>query len=225
MKVTFEYSEDIANRIKTFYFKPEKPVHYLAGQFTEIYLPHNNTDNRGDKRWFTLSSSPTDPLLSITTKFTDKPSSFKQTLLNLVPGTNLNLADPMGDFVLPIDQSIRLLFVAGGIGVTPFHSMIKYLHETAEKRDIALLYSVSSPEETAFQETFASYDMLVTYLTGAGPGSENTLTSERILAAATGKRRIYISGPEPMVESLIKELMQKGIPSDRLVGDYFPGYT
>src|SRR5690349_12906121 len=123
MNVIFDHAEDTADHIKTFWFKPEKPVKYTAGQFTEIYLPHDNADNRGQRRWFTVSSSPTDPMVSITTKFaTEHGSTFKQTLAALKPGTPLKLADPMGDFVLPKDPSIPLIFVAGGIGVTPMHS-------------------------------------------------------------------------------------------------------
>ena len=229
MKVTFKYSEDSAEHIKTFYFEPEQPVKYLAGQFTELRLPHDNPDDRGDKRWFTLSSSPTDKLLTITTKFADKSSSFKSALLMLKPGTVLDFADAMGDFVLPKDASIPLLFVAGGMGITPFHSIIKYLTDQKEQRDIRLLYSVSSPGEVAFRELFDAYDGPVTYLTNA-PNDDwhdevGKLSPERILQEASAKeRRIYISGPEPMVESFIDDLYKLGIPMDQLIGDYFPGY-
>src|SRR5687767_16013481 len=110
MNVTFDHIEDIAANIKTFWFKPERPVRYTAGQFTEIYLPHPNADERGQKHWFTVSSSPTDPMVSITTKFAlDRSSTFKQTLRALEPGTKLHLADPMGDFVLPKDKNIPLV--------------------------------------------------------------------------------------------------------------------
>src|SRR5690348_14324223 len=144
MNVVFDHSEPTAANIRTFWFKPERPVQYTAGQFTELYLPHDNADNRGQRRWFTVSSSPTDAMLSITTKYAgDQSSTFKKTLFSLKDGTPLKLADPMGDFVLPKDKTIPLVFVAGGIGVTPMHSMIKYLNDTHEKRTIHLIYAVT----------------------------------------------------------------------------------
>src|SRR6185369_15796787 len=103
----------------SFWFRPERPVDYIAGQFTEIYLPHSGADSRGERRWFTLSSSPTDALVSITTQFIPtEGSTFKKELFGLRPGAALKLADPMGDFVLPKDPSIPLLFIAGGLGIT-----------------------------------------------------------------------------------------------------------
>jgi ferredoxin-NADP reductase len=84
MKITLDYTENIAKNIQTFWFKPDKPVRYVAGQFIELTLPHDNPDKRGIKRWFTLSSSPTEPLISITTKHAENiVSSFKQNLFNL----------------------------------------------------------------------------------------------------------------------------------------------
>lgn len=60
MQVVFDHSKDEAANITTFFFRPEKPVQYTAGQFIELTIPHENPDDRGQKRWFTLSSSPTD---------------------------------------------------------------------------------------------------------------------------------------------------------------------
>jgi glycine betaine catabolism B len=231
MNVTFDHSEDTADHIKTFWFKPEKPVQYTAGQFTEIYLHHDNADNRGQRRWFTLSSSPTDPMVSITTKFTlEHGSSFKQTLAALEPGTSLKLADPMGDFVLPKDKAIPLVFIAGGIGVTPMHSMIKYLFDTKEHRDIHLIYAVTHKEELAFEPLFKQYGLTFTSIIKEPPigykGEAGSLDANRILQLAPddGKKLYYLSGPEPMVEAFTKDLEDKGIHKRRLITDYFPGY-
>jgi len=232
MNVTFDHSEDTAESIKTFWFKPEKPVKYTAGQFTEIYLPHENADNRGQRRWFTVSSSPTDGMVSITTKFAhDHGSTFKQALRNLQPGTPLKLADPMGDFVLPKDPSIPLVFVAGGIGVTPLHSMVKYLIDTKEHRDIHLIYAVTHIMELAFEPMFKDYGAKLTIVVKDAPvsykGETGSLDAKRILSYApnTGNNLYYLSGPEPMVEVFTKDLKQLGVDKHRLITDYFPGYT
>jgi ferredoxin-NADP reductase len=232
MNVIFDHSEDAADHIKTFWFKPEKPVRYTAGQFTELYLPHPDADNRGQRRWFTLSSSPTDPLLSITTKFASNPSStFKEILQQIEPGTPLKLAEPMGDFVLPKDPTIPLLFVASGIGITPMYSMIKYLNDTGERRNIHLIYAVTRASEIAFEDLFNQYGVGLTIILKEPPdeyrGETGSLDADRILQLVddTGKSLFYLSGPEPMVETFMKGLKVKGIDEHHLVTDYFPGYT
>jgi ferredoxin-NADP reductase len=231
MNVVFERTEEIAHNIKTFWFKPEQSVRYLAGQFTEIYLSHDNPDERGTKRWFTLSSSPTERLLSITTKFAShQGSSFKQCLAQLKRGTRLRLAEPMGDFVLPKDKSIPLVFVAGGMGITPMGSMVKWLLDSGEKRKIHLIYVVTEEDELAFVSLFQEYKLEFTPLVknpdASYRGQTGSLSVDRILELARddGKSLVYLSGPEPMIETFFKGLRAKGIANERLVTDYFPGY-
>lgn len=221
MDVVFDHSEQITPHIKTFWFRPKKPVRYIAGQFTELFLPHRIADNRGERRWFTLSSSPSEPLLSITVKFaTSEGSTFKRELAALQPGTPLKLADPMGDFVLPKDASIPLIFIASGIGVTPMRSMVKWLHDTGERRDITLLYTVKEPAAQAFEPLFAAYGL--NYV----PLINQPLTTEHVLGLANAQNAlIYMAGPEILVETLTKTLVAQGVAPERVVSDYFPGYT
>jgi len=230
MNVTFDHSEDIAHNIRSFWFKPERPVHFIAGQFTELYLPHV-ADTRGQRRWFTISSSPTDPLLAITTKLsTRQGSTFKAALQRLEAGSSLKLAEPMGDFVLPKDSTIPLIFIAGGIGITPIHSMIKYLQTTSERRHVQLIYAVSYEEELIFEPLLRAYDLILTPVVkhpAVGyKGETGSLTADRIAALAPIEVNtlIYLAGPEPMVESLTKELTVMGIDPQRIVTDYFHGY-
>lgn len=228
--VTLVRKEEIAEHIYSFYFEPVKPLRYVAGQFIELKLTHKNPDNRGEKRWFTLSSSPTHKLLTISTRFAEHQSStFKDALKNLKPGTKLQMANPMGDFVLPKDSSIPLLFVAGGMGCTPFHSIIDYLNETGEKRDIKMIYAAKKLEDVAFKETFESlgsnFRMILTDPPTNWHGLSGHITPSEILRASKeGERRIYLSGPEPMVETLDKELKEAGIHGSRIHTDFFPGY-
>jgi ferredoxin-NADP reductase len=232
MDVVFDHHEDVAEGITTFWFKPEHPVRYTAGQFTEMYLPHDQPDNRGIRRWFTLSSSPTNELLSITTKFAaENGSSFKRTLRGLQPGALLKLAEPMGDFVLPKDTTIPLVFVAGGAGITPMHSMVQYLTDAKEQRPIHLIYAVTQENELAFLPLFKAYCSTVTTVVKNPPadyrGETGSLSAERILQLAPddGKTLYYLSGPEPMVEAFTKDLKHRGVSGHRVITDYFPGYT
>lgn len=231
MHVTFEHVDYEADHIGTFYFKPEKPLNYTAGQFIELTLPHVDTDDRRDKRWFTLSSSPTDELLSITTKFpATKPSSFKKALRNLKPGTEVSISDPMGDFVLPRLIQTPLIFVAAGIGVTPFHSILNWLAATGEQRPIRMLYAVDSEDDIIFQPTFDKAGQHVTVLvdrpSDAWGGERGKLTAEKILGLEqpSDDALVYVSGPEPIIEQLEKDLRKAGLKQHQLVLDFFPNY-
>src|SRR5690606_27786597 len=129
-------------------FEPEIPIRYIAGQYIELFIPHSNPDKRKERRWFTLSSSPTEDLLAITTRLiTPKKSSFKNALNNLRIGDEIKMLPPMGDFVLPKDESLPLIFVAKGIGVTPFRSMLKYLNDSHKKRSIKLIYVIDNSND------------------------------------------------------------------------------
>ncbi len=231
MTITFDHSEEVATNIATFYFKPEKPVDYTAGQFVEWTLPHINPDSRGIKRWFTLSSSPTDELISLTTRFTNENgSSFKKALRNLQPGNEMIISDAMGDFVLPKLIQTPLLFVAGGIGVTPFHSIFNWLVATEEKRPIKLIHGVHSEDDIIFQDTFGKAGQHATIVvsdpSSAWGGERGRLSAELILGLEQPSEDtlIYLSGPEPMVEQLEKELLRIGIKKHQLVLDSFPNY-
>ncbi len=231
MKAVFDHTRDEAADITTFFFKPEKPVRYTAGQYTELTLPHRNPDKRGVKRWFTLSSAPDGEFLTITTKFADKGSSFKKALRALKPGTEVHMAEPMGDFVLPKLIQTPLVFVAGGIGLTPFHSMLEWLAATNESRPITFLYGVRTEDEIVFQETFGKTGVEPTILVSepspAWGGERGRLSAELILGLEKPSEDtlVYLSGPEPMVEALEKDLRKAGVRKDRLVTDEFPNYT
>lgn len=229
MKVTFVRREYIAHNISSFYFKPDKPIHYIAGQFTEIYLPHEHHDKRGTKRWFTLSSAPSDELLAVTTNFApEKSSSFKEELLSLQHGAELSAASPMGDFVLPKDPSIPLVFVAGGIGCTPFHSIIKELQNTGEERDITLLYSARTLDTVAFRETFDQLGEKFKIILSQEDwdGLTGQISAEMILELTqpSDDHYLYISGPEPMVETIWKDLKASGFNKRHIYTDFFPNY-
>lgn len=231
MKVVFDHKQDEAAAITTFYFKPDRPLHYTAGQYIELTLKHLRPDIRGIKHWFTLSSSPTDELVTITTKFTaESGSSFKKALRRLKPGAELTMSDPMGDFVLPKLLQTPLIFVAGGIGITPFHSILSWLSATHETRPIKLLYGVKNEDEIIFQDTFDKANVqptiVVSQPSSAWGGERGQLNTELILGLEKPSEDtlVYVSGPEPMVESLEKGLKKAGLKKHQLVLDFFPNY-
>ncbi|MGZ6005305.1 MAG: ferredoxin--NADP reductase [Candidatus Saccharimonadales bacterium] len=230
-KLKFVKSRQENYNVRTFWFQPDVKLDYTAGQFIELFLPHVSADNRGIKRWFTLSSSPTDELISITTKFAgDKASSFKRQLFELKPGEELKFVEPMGDFVLPKDTAIPLLFVAGGIGLTPYHSMVKWLTDTGEMRQIQLLLAFNQPKDIIFQKLFEAYGAEVKIMVSNPDdkwiGEIGQLSADKIQELTGGfeGKRIYVSGPEPMVEALETDLLNHQVDKNQLVLDFFPGY-
>jgi ferredoxin-NADP reductase len=227
MKARLERIELVTDSTRTFWFIPERRYRYLAGQYAELVLPHADMDARGDRRWFSFSSSPTEPLLGMTVKFHPEGSSFKQTLRALQPGSEVLLTDPLGDFVLPRDESIPLVFVAAGIGITPFRSMVQYLTDRNELRQIQLVYITRNPAGMAFLPLLTSYrgvELLPLHTQHNEAQYRPTVEDIFKKIGDTADKRIYLSGPQLLIEGLWTDMQNRGIHRDQLLLDYFPGY-
>lgn len=213
----------------SFQFAPEKPLQFIAGQFIELQLPHPNPDNRAHQRWFTISSAPQERELTITTRLGTHPSIFKRTLAQLQPDDRVTIAPPMGDFVVPKLATIPLLFIASGIGVTPFASIVKDLNNRHEQRDITMVHHARSTADLLFTELFSTLPRYQT-LTAATPHKtsrhSNIITGRRItdVCMPTDEHYVYIAGPEHTVERLIIELTELGCNPRHIYTDFFQGY-
>lgn len=223
--------EQTTPRSWTFWFRPEQPLRFEAGQYAQLTVPHATVDNLGQTRWMSIASAPGEELIAVLTAFpTSRPSSYKQALKALNIGNTVTFGDPFGDFVLPKNVGVPLVFVAGGIGIAPVLSMVKWLESRGETRDIRLVYSASSPEELAFTEVFgrATLDFVpvVTQPFHSWHGETGRLSLARTLELIgdyTGKL-VYLSGPQSLIEPLYNNLVASGVPRAQLVLDYFPGY-
>src|SRR5947209_11551649 len=107
-------------------------------------LAHEPADNRGAERAFTIASSPSEPLVRITTRVSSQSSSFKSALMGLAPGALIEAHGPYGTFLLH-DDPRPAVFIAGGIGITPFRSILGDVFARGNRPDITLLYSSSTP--------------------------------------------------------------------------------
>lgn len=211
--------------IYCFEFEPERPFDYIAGQFAEFVIDHPNPDSKGIRRWFTLSSSPTEPLVAITVRCDERQlSSFKRALRDLKPGDAALASDSMGDFVLPLDESIPLVWIAGGIGITPYRSLAKWLLDNNEQRDIALVHYVNKPDDIIYSQLFEA--AMVPERQIIDTSQRQRPSMEMLLAdiADAKKRPIYISGPETMVENMRQDLLKVGFRRDDIIVDQFLGY-
>lgn len=218
-----------------FLFPLKKRLAFAPGQYMEWTLPHEKADDRGARRYFTIASSPTEDMLRLGIKFYGQPSSFKKALLEDKKRVLVG-SQRAGDFVLPRDRKEKLVFIAGGIGVTPFRSMLKYLADRNEPRDIVFFYSNRRADEIVYREVFAEAQRklgirtvyTLTDAEGAPPGWEGErgrLSPEMIKQYVPDyrDRLFYLSGPHAMVSSFEKIL--KGMGVTRIKTDFFPGFA
>jgi glycine betaine catabolism B len=228
----------IAPDAMDFIFRPREQLAFLPGQYMEWTLPHQDPDSRGNRRYFTIASSPTEREVRLGVKFYANGSSYKYALARLGRHTMIAGAGLSGEFTLPKDKDEKLVFVAGGIGITPFRSMIKYLMDTREWRDIILIYSNKTYEEIIYKDVFDDAEQIlgikVIYLLtdlDAVPkfwqGRTGRLNSELIAYEIPDfkDRKFYISGPHTMVagvEDLLKKQLQ--LDNSQVITDFFPGF-
>jgi len=230
MRATVTHIEKVTPSVYTYWLRPERRVRFDAGQFIEIYVPHSPVDNRGDWREFSLSSSPNDAELSITTNFFENGSSYKKALRVLLPGTEVTFKEPMGDFVLPKDQTTPLVFVAAGLGTMPYVSMLTWLKERGEQRPIQLIHSVSKTTDFLFNNVWQDYDLefvpIVTRPDASWAGVTGRLDAQKLLAliGPVENKLVYLAGPQSLIEPMFNNLLSAGIPRSQLLLDYYPGY-
>ena len=145
--------EEAGNGIYDFVFtKPS--LSFRPGQYLEWTLGHDRSDSRGNRRYFTIASSPTEHESPARHEILYTSSSFKKKMLDLAPGDAIMAGQLAGDFILPRNRKKKLVFIAGGIGITPFRSMVKYLMDRDEKRSVALFYANRTYAEIAYRDIF-----------------------------------------------------------------------
>lgn len=222
----FIKSTQLSPDIVSIWFEPKAPFSYLAGQFVELVLPHKNPDNRGIRRWFTLSSAPSEGAYVITTRMSDPSSSFKQTLQKLRQNDPVYLSQPMGDFVIPMQKDIPILALVGGIGITPIRSITSELIASKSVRNISILYMAHDNESHLFADLFDRYENAdVTYTTYETVTDDVLVDRIEKTLKTSSKTLIYISGPELFTERCVTLCVSMGIPLDKIVTDYFHGYA
>jgi ferredoxin-NADP reductase len=215
-------TEDIAS----FIFEPERSFERLAGQFLRYVLPHTDMDDRHDDRYFTIASAPYEGYLQITTRFTKNPSSFKQTLRQLAVGAELHIDEQAeGDFVVTHLER-NYIFVAGGIGITPFRAILTEAQHNGQKLKAQVLYG-NHDKQILFKEELDDLAQQITnlhidYVVGAG-GITTEILKEAI--ESTDNPYVYLSGPGPMVEALAVTVKKLGLDIGHIQTDFFTGYN
>lgn len=201
-------------------------LRFEPGQYLELSLIHKKSDIRGHRRIFSIAARPGDEQINIGTKIPTKPSSFKRALMNLSKGDIVYTTRVGGDFVLPQDES-PVVFIAGGIGITPFISFIQ-----STDRPLRLLYSISSIKDLSYIDQLKHYNVDVTVIsqdTSPLPDREwkfvNGILNAEVLSKlldAHERPAVYISGPPAMVAHTKRTVKSLGISNIKV--DEFSGY-
>lgn len=223
----------LTHDVYEFVFATNRQLAFSSGQYLEWTLTHKDYDNRGIRRYFTITSAPTDQTIRLGVKFYNPASTFKQTLMSLHKGNTLVASQLSGDFVMPANPRKKLVFIAGGIGITPFISMIRNLINKNKSRDIVLLYANKTSNDAAYRDILDNANangVRIVYAFSNEPeasGGIATINSDVIRSQIPdfSERIFYISGPHGMVAGIATTLRALGIPSSHIKADYFPGFA
>ena len=235
LKLTCLKVEEVARNTFAYTFRPSFPVQFQAGQYLEWALPHQSPDGRGIRRYFTVASSPTKQNIKLVVRTVESGSTFKQSLQNFTRGSIMHAAQLAGDFVLPKNTNAhKYVFVAGGIGVTPFLSQLEYVEDTNQTIDATLFYCNNQIADVAYAKKLKNYErsgIHTVHVVKNAPvdwgGETGYLTKETVLAYVpdVSGRLIYLSGPPAMVDTYRDLFRALGVPKKNITTDYFPGLT
>ena len=232
--LTLERIERAAADTYDFVFSSPHRLAFQAGQYLEWTLGLDQSDNRGNRRYFTIASAPTENKVRLGVKFYRKPSAFKRALGDMVPGDTIHAAQVAGNFTLPRNRKKKLVFMAGGIGITPFRSMLQYLIDEGDARPITMLYGCESQDDVAYSEVLDTAERELGIRTiyavarGARRGQYPGYIDARLVKAAVPdylERTFYISGPQPMVKAMRDTLTGLGVHRTHIKTDFFPGFA
>ncbi|MDF0643817.1 MAG: FAD-dependent oxidoreductase [Nitrospira sp.] len=223
----------------TMAFRFEKPAHFTftPGQFIDMTLVDSpETDAKGNKRTFSIASSPEDDILMVATRL--RNTAFKRVLRTMSLGTQVSIEGPFGDLILHTDATRPAVFLAGGIGITPFRSILLHAAKAELSHHLVLIYSNRRPEDAAFfdelealQRDNPRYTFVGTmtqaehsYRSWQGErGKVSRHMLDKLLKDLVGPI-YYVAGPPRMVGSLQSMLTEAGVKNEDIRAEEFFGY-
>ncbi|WP_028610861.1 FAD-dependent oxidoreductase [Paenibacillus harenae] len=215
---SYKESDDVY----TFLFEKEKDLTWNAGQYGLFSITHKSIKNA--TKPFSLASASTENVVKITTRISDDPSDFKKAMLELKQGMKIKMSGPVGAFYL--QENSPSLLIAGGIGITPFRSIVKQIEaeKNGDEKQIHLLYMDTRKSYLYKDELdgIANHTSIsVTYL-----DSRNDLEQkiDKFTALYKDNGKYFIAGPKSMVESVSTYLQSNHISKRNIKKDAFFGY-
>jgi ferredoxin-NADP reductase/nitrite reductase/ring-hydroxylating ferredoxin subunit len=211
--------------VVSFFFRPEGPLSWQAGQFLRYTLPHPEPDDRGIARYFTIASAPFEGHVMLTTRFAQgRSSTFKQALRELPIDAPVEVDPPAGNFTY-LESDVPHVLIAGGIGITPFRAMLLDRAHRELPVHATLLYANRTSDFVYRREVDALRRrhprLVIRYLVSPQHITRDSITG---VIPELETAVFLVSGPEPFVKGLEGMLSELGVPDTRLKRDYFPGY-
>jgi ferredoxin-NADP reductase len=207
-------------------------VDYRPGQYFWVELPdRGHQDEKGLRRHISIVTSPTEHgVIGLCTRLRD--TAFKKTLAELQVGDEAEVEEPKGDYHLPEDTSRPYVFIAGGIGITVFRSMLRYIADTGAPYQVTLVYSNRDRESTAFLDELEALEiqgfrMVLTMTDEPGWEGESRRIDGEMLREHLGDLGGYthlVAGPPAMVEAVAEQLAEAGVPEEHVLASRFAGY-
>jgi ferredoxin-NADP reductase len=230
-------SETVAEGTTAFHFAKAAGFSFEAGQSVNLTLiDPPETDAKGNRRTFSLVSAPCEDEVVIATRMRD--TAYKRVLKAMPPGGRANLRGPAGKFTLDRAESRRAVFLAGGIGITPFVSLLRQATHDRLARDLWMFYSNRRPEDAAFLDELVGLHQrnsryrFVGTMTEMGKSSRPWSGETGFLDRAMLERHLkdlvtsvyYVAGPPGLVETMQKMLAEAGVTEEAIHTDEFFGY-
>ncbi len=223
----------------TMAFSFEKPAGFVfaPGQFVDLTLTEpSETDAAGNTRAFSIASAPQEPTLMVATRLRD--TAFKRELQRMPIGSSVRMEGPFGKLVLHADQARPAVFLAGGIGITPFRSMVVGAALQRSPHPMVLFYSNRRPEDAPFLDELQALQQNNPHYRFVGTMTELAKSSRPwqgetgyINAALLSKYLVnvekpiyYVVGPPAMVSALRTMLKEAHIDESDIRTEKFAGY-
>jgi ferredoxin-NADP reductase len=236
MKATIKEKQEVAKGTLMVTFElVDENVEWTPGEYFWVELldpPYE--DDKGSRRHITVVTSPTEGNLGLATRIRD--TAFKRSLAEMPEGAPVDVEQPKGSFLLPEDTGRDYVFLAGGIGITPFRSMLRYVADKGlDGYKITLVYSNRDRESASFfdelQELESKIDGLrVVFTMDEEPGwdgEQRRISPEMlqdVLGADLNGFHFMIAGPPGMAKAVEASLLEAGIPEEQVKSDSFSGY-
>lgn len=236
-EATLISSCEVAQGTSAFCFSKPVGFTFKAGQAIDLILPVPDIPvGQGERHTFSIASAPFQDELCVTTRMRD--SAYKRRLVSLQAGALVHVEGPFGSLLLHNKTSRAGVLIAGGIGITPFISMLRQAAHDALPQDLLLVYSNRRPEDAAFLQELRlleqknhRFRMLATMTQMANSSQawsgETGLLNESMLKHAMGglaEPVVYLAGPPDMVAAIRQTLGKAGIDDDDVRIEEFYGY-